>query len=1103
MLHIVYGGFTDAKKNYIFGLAAENLKEGKTSIIVVPESTAVSAERSMVNLCKDISMLELEILNFDKLAETVFRTCGHISAKYVTPGAKKLILSRTLFELAPTLQEFTARYDDDANLSSMLSELTEFKHACLSPMSFEAAARRLESDCGDSKLVNKLRELSLIFAAYNSLLSEYGDDMSDSMTKCAELIRLHKPFEGKNIYFEGFHGFTAEEYEVISALLQTGAKLTLSLCLNGNNREDDSELFAFTSDTEARLLRIADKNGVNVKRTILSLGDGYKSKSLSHFAENYSLAGKNNESATEADGIRIVSCSDIYDECEECAAAIAREVRLGRRYSEIGIVIRDYEKYRGIIDTAFERYGIPSFMTPKTNITEKSLIRYVFSAISICKNGAKYTDMISLAKTGLTELTEHEVDILEDYASSWKISGKIWFSPDGFTMNPRGFLPICAEDAQKLAEINGYRLTLTRELEVLKVALSKAHTVSEHLKAIYGYLLSTPIAEKLTERSLKLEASGEILLAREEASLFAAFSSAAETLETTLGTLECNTEEFVRLFSVILSDTELGTIPQACDVVNLYDAALFRTSGLAHIFMLGCEEGAFPKSVSAPTKLTLEERRTLAKYNLEEIEFDPVFESEKELFLFYSAAASATEKLTLSYSRRANSVDEQRPSSALVRLEAMFDNVRQNSDAASESRIFTRASLVEKLPYLEHEYGSGIKAAFFENDTELKKLVEAAERPISKKDEKLLPETAKRLHSGNLQLSQSITDTYSNCPFSYRCKYSLKLREKSSPEISKSETGTLIHGILDDFMKNDMSDAIRDGSVDRDRIYEKIYEATEKHSTLILAFTAKDKRARCERMLRRIAKITAEVAANIAEEFSQSGFKASFFELEIGENGSGVMPMKLTLEDGSYALLGGVADRVDTMVKSGKLYVRVVDYKTGKHEFSLENIRSGLSLQLLIYLFTIWDNAGAVFRTAAGAEHDAEIVPCAAEYVMVNPNKSDMPDDTLNFDLAEALSKSFKRSGIYLADESILREMDRTLSGKFVPVSDKLKTSDSAVLADINELNALKNELSSILISIGNGIKSGNSDITPLPPLTRDSKSACEYCPMKPVCKNV
>ena len=1102
MLNLIYGIPGSDKSTRLYSLALKNLSECGKSVLVVPEQEAVSAERRIYEAAKEQSLLGLDVMNFDKLCETVFRKCGSLSLKYVTDSTKKLLLSKTLSDIAPALNEYSGRHDDEAFVSGMLAQLTEFKYARITPTALAAASKRIARDasCESDRLLKRIDELSLIFASFNTLVNDVSADPCDRLTKAAELIRAQNPFGGARVYFDSFNGFTAQEYEIIEALLSVGVDVTVTLCNPGSDKV--GEVFFFTEDTEARLIKCASAASVDVSKTVVNDTSQYESAAIKHIAENFTLAGKTAVSDACGD-VSIISCADLFDECETCAALISKAVRSGLRYRDITVVVRDTDKYRGMIDAALERYSVPCFFSVKTDITEKSLIRFILSALTICKNTPKYTDIIDYLRCGLTELSDFEIDMLESYASSWKISGKIWYSENGFTMNPRGYMPLTSEDSEALSEINALREKVMTPLEGLRAEIKACKTVNDYSRAIYAFLSAVPVREKLAARAETMDTRGEHILADEEAGLLKALCDALDELALALGSNKCTLDEYIKLFRMILADTDIGTIPQSSDVVTVGDATLLRAGGVKHTFMLGCEEGSFPKSTSIPGLLSLEDRKILAEHELDEISFDPVIEASKELFHFYCAACSPTHKLTLSYSRRAITGEEIFPSSALIRIDSMFGGITVNSNELDAcDKISGKDSFIEHIPYFKALIPEDRLTAFIESDNTLKEKYDAANVPLSPVDEHLSKQAVNTVFPGDLGISQTATDTYAKCPFSFQCKYALKLHEKNSATIEKSDLGTLVHSVLNDFLEDGIGDVIKGGAVDRDEIYKRVRDITDKHSKLLIEFTSEEKRARVSRMLGRIADITAMSAANLAEEFNQSGFVPTFCEFPISSRtGGGLMPLKLSLEDGSYVVLGGIADRVDTMVKGGKLYIRVADYKTGNRAFSLENIRAGLSLQLLIYLFSIWENADDTFRHTAHAEDGCEIIPAGAEYVMTMPESVEGTADADK--LSESLSKAFKRSGIYLADSEIINAMDTGFSGKFVPVKQTMKANGKSVLATLDEFNALKDEVSGILTDIGNGIKRGNAQIKPLAKSSDRPYDACEFCPMKPVCKNV
>ena len=95
----------------------------------------------------------------------------------------------------------------------------------------------------------------------------------------------------------------------------------------------------------------------------------------------------------------------------------------------------------------------------------------------------------------------------------------------------------------------------------------------------------------------------------------------------------------------------------------------------------------------------------------------------------------------------------------------------------------------------------------------------------------------------------------------------------------------------------------------------------------------------------------------------------------------------MTITEGDQRLsVSGKVDRVDGWLHDGRLYLRVVDYKTGKKSFDLSDLRYGLGIQMLLYLFTLEQEGRSYFGypivPAGVLYHPAREVilkaPCAA-----------------------------------------------------------------------------------------------------------------------------
>ncbi|MFR3921682.1 MAG: PD-(D/E)XK nuclease family protein [Dysosmobacter welbionis] len=109
--------------------------------------------------------------------------------------------------------------------------------------------------------------------------------------------------------------------------------------------------------------------------------------------------------------------------------------------------------------------------------------------------------------------------------------------------------------------------------------------------------------------------------------------------------------------------------------------------------------------------------------------------------------------------------------------------------------------------------------------------------------------------------------------------------------------------------------------------------------------------ARFRYLFARLRNTAYAVVDQIAEEMRCSDFVPLAFELSFGERGE--LPAVTVSEPDAELRIGGTVDRVDGWVKDNRLYLRVVDYKSGKKAFDLAAVRMGLDIQMLLYLFAL------------------------------------------------------------------------------------------------------------------------------------------------------
>ena len=133
----------------------------------------------------------------------------------------------------------------------------------------------------------------------------------------------------------------------------------------------------------------------------------------------------------------------------------------------------------------------------------------------------------------------------------------------------------------------------------------------------------------------------------------------------------------------------------------------------------------------------------------------------------------------------------------------------------------------------------------------------------------------------------------------------------------------------------------------------------------------REKSARFTYLFRRLCRQVRQVVADMAHELRAGDFVPLDFELNFADPEQ-IAP--ITLSDGEVTLnMSGVADRVDGWLHDGKLYLRVVDYKTGRKAFSLSDVWYGMGLQMLLYLFAL--------ERSGPARYGHEIVPAGVLYL--------------------------------------------------------------------------------------------------------------------------
>ena len=228
------------------------------------------------------------------------------------------------------------------------------------------------------------------------------------------------------------------------------------------------------------------------------------------------------------------------------------------------------------------------------------------------------------------------------------------------------------------------------------------------------------------------------------------------------------------------------------------------------------------------------------------------------------------------------------------------------------------------------------------------------------------------------------------------------------------------------------------------------------------------------------------------DELGASQFRPIAFELGFGAKGE-LPPVELTV-DGITVSISGFVDRLDGWVHNGRLYLRVVDYKTGRKSFDLTEVWNGLGLQMLLYLFTLEDQGSALYHR--------EVTPAGVLYL---PAREATVQGRRDMDEAERRKRAdaeLRRRGLILDDPEVVEAMESPGEEglRFLPlrVSGRTGAITGDALVSAERLGRLKVHTQRILREIARELSAGNIAADPF--WRGPEKNACLYCDYAAAC---
>ncbi len=1094
MLILTEGGFTSRAHDDLIKSIRDSIAAGKRVFLFVPEQQTLSAEAEMCNILPESAVMSFEVTNFTRFTNTAFRTLGGISGEYITSAGRLLIMWGVLTELAPLLHMTRGGNVTAGIVARAMGAVKELQGYGITPE--ELAAIEKNPDIADVRLSSKLSDLTLIYSMYKSRMNEKYSDMSEDTVSLAEKLAASPDYlRNTDIYIEGFTSFTEPQYKLIGELMKhTRLTVLLNLPKLGRTGFEYTEL----RSCESRLSKIADRLSVEKKLLKPDAKSGDFNPAISAVSELlWKIDDKiDNDSlqilTKNPEVLKIFEAVTPFDECDFAASDIKRRVMEGERYRDFGIIVKSTDSYAGILDSALEKAGVPAYMSKASDISSFEAVKLIFTAYSVISRGFRQSDVMTYVKCGLVDDCRDDCDTFEMYVEKWNIDGRRFTDGLVWNMSPNGYDEDGVDHSLFLARINDTKNRILTPLIDFADASANAKTVREHADALLDFLLELHLEERLVKRSRELAKIGEGELSRQNLRLWTVICRALDTVVSILGDTPADTESFRSQLATVFSDMKIGSIPSYVDAVAIGQADMARMSGKKHIYLLGVNRGEFPRSESDTSFFTDRDKRALSKLGLG-IEPDLETKNARELYSFSRAFSSARESVRLSYTKKTASLGASMPAEVIERISDITDGLVKTIELASlpkESVIYSPMQALEHLGDKNAALRDAIRTAI--SKTEYEGILKISEGSLKNEEVNIPEETMAILLGGGIYLSQSRIDSFLKCPFKYFVGSIMQLEENESAVIDHRVIGNFIHSVLESIFNTMIEKRASISSLEKNDREDITERACSEYVRAVLGDGYGSSKVKA--ITKRISRAASPIVEGLCDEFANCKFTPVCCEMHISKHDKRAAdPIIYDLDDKSKIQIGGYIDRIDAFKLGGDVYVRVVDYKTGNQEFSLDKVKEGENLQMLLYLKAVTETDTPEFRERLGAEPGGKILPAGIVYVKTSVK--DVTIKTSSDEIAlDEVKSVFKRIGASLDDESSLGAMNPD----FTPIkNEKSKENQTYTLDDWRRLN---DEMESVIKDVGRQILRG--DMSARANAQRTAYHPCDKCSFKYICRN-
>ncbi len=1109
-MHFLIGKSGSGKSTYLYSKILEDSIANKDQqyVFLVPEQFTMHIQRRLVEMHPRHSVMNIEVLSFERLAYRVFDELMVDSLHVLEDTGKSFVLRKLAGDYEEELESLGANLKKSGYINELKSLFSEFMQYCIG---LEDLEEMMELPDMSPSFQRRLKDVYVMYQAFLTYIDGKYITSEEILDLLNQVISESGFVENSVLIFDGFTGFTPIQHQLLSNMLPMAKEayfaVTMDPSVDAFSKVKEHELFAMSKKMIQRLMKIADETNVSVEEPLYFPLENptrhRKGGRLEHLEKNILRdTYQKFPSQDTADYISICHVNRPEDELRFVASDIRRRVRTDScRYFEFAVVAANLEAYEDLAEHIFAEYEVPIYLDVKTDLSLHPAIEFLRGALLMVRLDFSYEGVFHFLKTGFTSLEREDVDCLENYILATGIRGVRAYQKE-FTMKPNRM------SDEELARLNQIRLCFMEEVEpVLPLIGQDMLSVREITTAFYHLMTRFSLEDQLYQRSKYFEQRGQMREAKKYCQIYGILIDLMDKMVALLADEEISILEYSDILEAGFSSANVGTIPSDRDLVIIGDIERTRLEDIKYLYFIGLNDGAVPKAIPAGGIFTETDRMLLSEASCE---LAPTAREKAfmQRFYLYQILTKPSLGLTLTYSRVNDDGDAVRASYLIPMVLRLFEDLEveeyqslpafvfTETEKALKTYVATRAREYMKTGELSSDDTRLLSTYFNRNEEEAGILLEAASK--YHREDRIGQAARKAVFGEGITGSVTKLEQYASCAYAYFLKYGLSLKERKEHSLTNLDMGNLYHEALERYAMNltkanlswfditsDEEEAILDEAI---RVTMEEDFARDFSSSMRESY-----------VLNRMKKTLHTTVDVITEQIRHGGFLPTAFEVKFSDLSK--EGMKYILSNGEILELQGKIDRLDLYEKDSRLYVKIVDYKSSDKKVDFTRLVDGSQIQLFVYM-------DAAMNGMAKLHLDKDVKMGALFYYFLDQPLLDgtkkvsfLSEDERNREkLLSLRSEGLINSSIEVqgALDLELEDGEKSLYAKVEKNKDGDYKLENSVSLTEEEYSIISSFIEKKIHQMGDNILEG--EITARPKQYDKDRNACSYCPYQGAC---